>query len=84
MKCTVISIPDSCLRLLGCRVYKLQRGEVGICAVKPVLVGEKRIDDGTKVLLENNETFTLCEEDMSHVSKYQIRIFKDSRSLRGN
>ena len=55
-------------------MYRNDTGEVGVCAVKPVVVGDKCITYGENVLLKNNQKITLCNEDKSILAEYELRL----------
>lgn len=67
-------------------MFRLQTGEVGVRAIKPVIVdGEIMREDPVIVdgqcvanrgisILKSNSTVVLCEEDMTVVAEYQIQI----------
>jgi len=54
----------------------LPNGDIGAHAVQPVFVGDRRIENGNSLLLEDGQVLSLCEDDMTVVSKYKLQIFE--------
>ena len=84
---TVSLIVEDALIALDCRVFRLKNGEVGIRAIKPVIVDGKVIKlekplvvDGKCVanrgilMLKTDSTIALCGEDMNIVAEYTLKI----------
>ena len=55
-------------------MFRLQNGEFGICAVKPVIVDGMCYGNREKLALKSNSKVVLVEEDMSVIAEYEAQI----------
>jgi hypothetical protein len=58
----------------GCWIYRMDNGDVGVQAVRPVIVENKCIMDGAKLSLRNNQTIRLCDDEMTVLAIYGIEF----------
>jgi hypothetical protein len=64
----------SSLTDLDYRVFLLQTGEVGIRAIKPIIVDGKCIENQEIVILKPHSQVVLCEDDMYVTAVYDLQI----------
>jgi hypothetical protein len=67
--------PHSLADCLGCIVYRTERGNMGIRAVRPVRSGARCITAGEHLALENGQSFSLCHEEGTILQKYELQLY---------
>jgi hypothetical protein len=49
-------------------------GEVGVRAVRPVIIGDSAIIGGEKLQVKDKQRICLCRDDMTVVTEYEFQL----------
>jgi hypothetical protein len=55
-----------------CRIFKTEKGYIGIRSIKPVTVDGKRLESGQFMPLLSTQLIRISEEDSEDVTEYEF------------